>query len=70
MTEHVALPKTLLYLYGFVLVLAAVYFLYLIGQAVVADQAGGVRKPCHGCSDADLGLVIDPEPSQAPKKGA
>lgn len=41
----------------------------LVGASWYLDsKRDAIRKPCHGCSDADLGLVLPAE--EAPPKEA
>lgn len=51
-------PKWLMYVWAFALVLMVVYLLMLIAQEVQGKPIV-TRKPCHGCSDADLGLTLE-----------
>ena len=69
--SDVAVPtvsKPVLILYVAVLVLLGALVAVWLVQAL--QSPAGARKPCHGCTDADLGLVVDDAPSEAPGKGA
>ena len=52
-------PKWMLYLWGFALALLVLYLILMLRDQMA--PAGAHRKPCHGCSDADLGLTLDEE---------
>ncbi len=53
---------------AFAWVLLAVAVALFALEVYLMTRNATPRKPCHGCSDADLGLVLDePNHSEVPK---